>query len=143
MIVIFLTGALIVVVGMALALVGVVFGRRNTGFNARAIETQAKVVRHREHYSTSGASGRRIYFPEVRYTTEVGQTLEATAPGEREPLAEGTMIPLLYDPIEPSQVSFTGRRGGGGIAKVVGAMGCLIALTGLALIVGMVVLMAL
>jgi hypothetical protein len=143
MIMLYATGALLTMMGLLFAVVGLVFGRRNAGFNRRAVEVDGVVVGNREHFSTSTAIHRRIQFPRVRYPTGDGQSLEADAPGGNEPLPEGTPVPLLYDPEHPEEVSFTGRRGSGGVAKAVGVMGCLIALGGVAMIVGTAVLMML
>jgi len=143
MIMLYLTGAVLFAAGAGLALLGFRFGGRNKQFNARAVATQGVVVGNREHYSTSSSIARRIYFPLVRYTTPTGQTLETSGPGQDAPLAEGTQLPLLFDPQEPGEVSFTGPRGSAGIASSLGIMGVVLALLAIAMIVGTTVVMVL
>lgn len=126
-----LCSAMLALMGVPLALLGFVFGRRHAGFNRRAARVEGAVVANREHRSTSGSFHRTIYFPTVRYTTGDGQELEAAAPGEREALAIGTRIALLYDPKRPDQVSFTGPRGSAGVARGIGGLGCLMVLAAL------------
>ncbi len=119
----FLAGSF-ALMGVALLLVGLVFLRKNAGFNRRAVSAAAVVVGHREHLSTATAIHRRVYFPIVRYSTADGQAHEASAPGEADPPALGSVIPLIYDPRQPDQVSFTGPRGGGGVAVGLAGVGC-------------------
>lgn len=131
----FLMAGVLVLMGVPMVLLGLVVGRRASTFNARALETRGIVIGHREHTSTSGSFNRRIYFPIVRYTTKAGQTLEANAPGDREPVGNGSPISLLYDPTSPDEVSFTGPRGSMGLAKVIGVMGGLLMVSGVVMAV--------
>lgn len=140
MIVVFLGAALCGVLGALLGVLGLVFLGRNAGFNRRAVGVQGRVVGHREHYSTSRAIHRRIYFPTVRYSPPDGPELEASAPGEDAPLALGTSLPLLVDPRRPEQVSFTGPRGGVGVAWALVIVGLGSGLLSLLAILGLVVL---
>jgi hypothetical protein len=124
---------LLLLFGGLLLSVGLVFMRKNAGFNRRAVQVDGTVVGHREQYSTSRAVHRRIHFPKVRYTVE-GREHEAHAPGGDEPQPLGTRLALLVDPVHPEQVSFTGPRGGAGVAGALAAGGCLSALLGLGLL---------
>ena len=80
-----LCSAMLALMGVPLALLGFVFGRRHAGFNRRAARVEGAVVANREHRSTSGSFHRTIYFPTVRYTTGDGQEFEATAVGNVPP----------------------------------------------------------
>lgn len=124
--------AMLLLMGVPLLALGLVFRGRNAGFNRRAVSTEGRVVGARKHRMTSTSIPRWVYFPTVRYTTDDGVELEASAPGEREPPAEGTRVPLLYDPADPEQVSFTGPRGAAGVARALAGLGCVLVLGGLA-----------
>jgi hypothetical protein len=113
---------LLLLFGGLLLSVGLVFMRKNAGFNRRAVQVDGTVVGHREQYSTSRAVHRRIHFPKVRYTVE-GREHEAHAPGGDEPQPLGTRLALLVDPVHPEQVSFTGPRGRAGVAVALAGVG--------------------
>ena len=136
----YLAGALLFVIGSGIALLGFKAGGRNRRFNARAIAVKAVVVGNDEHYSTSRAINRRIYFPIVCYTMPSGESLEAKAPGHDAPTPEGTRIPMLCDPRSPAEVSFTGPRGAAGMAKALGTAGVVLALLGVATVGGAILL---
>jgi hypothetical protein len=140
MIVVLLGAGLFALLGSLLAVVGLVFLGRGAGFNRRAVRVDGRVVGHREHFSTSRAIHRRIYFPTVRYGPPGGPELEASAPGEDAPLELGTSLSMLVDPQHPEQVSFTGPRGSAGVAWALVVVGLGTVLLSLLGIVGMVVL---
>jgi hypothetical protein len=128
--------------GLVLTGLGLVFARKNAGFNRRAVEVTGVVVGHREHLSTAQAIHRRIHFPTVRYRVPGGPELEASAPGEDQPLPLGHTLQLLVDPGAPEQVSFTGPRGGAGVAYALAGAGCLTLLTAASGLVGLLGLFA-
>jgi hypothetical protein len=121
--------ALVGLLGLAAALLGLVFLGRNAGFNRRAVSVTGVVVGSREHYSTSRAIHRRVWFPRVRYRSGE-RDHEADAPGEDAEPALGREVPLLVDPTRPEQVSFTGPRGGAGVAWGLTGAGCVFLLLG-------------
>jgi hypothetical protein len=131
-----------IILGSPVAALGLVFLRKNRGFNRRAVRVTGSVVGHEEVYSTAHALHRRIHFPVVRYAVEGGAEHQAKAPGEDEPLAVGSPVELLVDPQHPDQVSFTGPRGGAGVAAGLVGAGCLLMMLGVGGALGLVVLMA-
>lgn len=140
MFVILLALTLLALLGAMLLVLGTVFVGWNVGFNRRAVRTVGVVVGHREVLSTSSAIHRRVFFPRVRYPAPSGEELEADAPGESSPPAEGQQIELLVDADNPKQVSFTGPRGGAGMAKALAGTGCALVMLALGTAVVLAVL---
>jgi len=140
MVLILLVAVLLGAFGAVLLALGLVFMRKHSGFNRRAERVVGVVVGHDEVLSTSSAIHRRVFFPRVRYPAGGGRELEAKAPGESSAPALGFEIELLVDPQHPDQVSFTGPRGGAGMATGLAGMGCAVMMLAVASVVGLVVL---
>jgi hypothetical protein len=127
-------------VGVGLAVLGglLAWGGRSAGaairgFNRRALTTTGSVVAVHSHRSTSGSFHRTIHVPEVEFVDQRGRSHRARGGGHSEPPPIGTTMRLMYDPRDPKEVSFRGRRGQAGIAPLLVAVGLALALCGLGL----------
>lgn len=114
------------VVGLPLVVLGGVLRGRIKRFNARAVSVLASVVANERRYSTSGAINRWIHIPLVEFATQQGQPVRVTGLGQSDPVPLGTAVPLLYDPSQPNDVSFTGPRGQAGCASMFWVFGGLL-----------------
>ena len=122
--------AALLAMGLPLALIGTLFIRRIREFNARSIAATGHVVGHRESRIKTGSTGpyTPVFFPYVQFTTRDGRVLQVQGSGERSAPRLGTPVSLLYDPLRPDEVSFTGPRGRAGVAAGMRTLGIVLVL---------------
>ena len=123
---------LLVLGGVALALVGLRFRAAIRGFNARAVAAQGVVVGSRMHRMGSGIR-REVFFPQLEIRTREGASVIVDGLGEHEPPAPGAVRPVLYDPADPREASFTGPRGQARLPETLIVLGGTLVISGIAL----------
>lgn len=118
--------AALAVVGSLMLFIGARASVRQAAFNRRAIATTGRAIAWQATQTEiSSGSYRTVYFPTVEYHTQAGHICRQQGLGAPQPGPEGTPIPLLYDPRDPNNVSFTGKRGQLGLAKMLVVLGAI------------------
>lgn len=129
-----ITGVFIGGLGGLLFAIGRRFTAAIRGFNRRAIAVTGNVVAIHSHRTTSGSFHRTVYVPEVEFVDRRGRAQRARGGGHAEPPPIGSPMQLLYDPKDPEQVSFHGRRGQAGLAPALSVIGLVLLVCGLGLV---------
>jgi hypothetical protein len=128
--------------GLVFLTTGVAIVARQSRFRRRATTAQGTIVSLRSTWTTFNSPALRtspVYRPTVRFVTGDGQSVEAEARTGTNPPAGrvGQAVVVYYDPADPSRFSTTS------IARIAGcAAAAFIALGGLVLVIGVLVLAA-
>lgn len=135
-------GAMFTVVGGFFAFTGVRTRRSWKRFMLSAVTTQAQVLDLRYRSSRSNTSGRSGYYvPLLRFALPDDRIVEAqTSYGTNPPPAQpGDVVPVRYDPANPTRVELaTGLGQGGTISTFFVIFGVGFLVLGLAIIAGYV-----
>lgn len=124
--------------GLLLVFIGGRASIRQAAFNRRAVSTTGRVVHYEQRRTRStGGTSRIVHYPMVEYRTQDGQVLRRLGLGQRTPGPPGTAVPVLYDPQNPTDVSFLGKRGQLGLPKILIACGVLLIAASAALGLGL------
>ena len=126
-----LVGALFVVVGGALAVLGVLGLVQHRRFSARAARTQGTVVGVDQQVHRMQGRRRTLLHPVVRFHTASGQELTVVNPvGTTSAPSEGQPVDVLYDPDRPADARLDAATSTWFVPTVMTVVGVVVLLMG-------------
>ncbi|MGC1206322.1 MAG: DUF3592 domain-containing protein [Ornithinimicrobium sp.] len=101
-----LVGAILALAGATFAFTGRTLRQSSKQFLATSVTTQAQVLDLRYRQTPSHSASRGTYHPLLRYTLPDGRIVEAEASygSSPAPATQGQVVPVRYDPKNPTTV---------------------------------------
>ena len=92
-------------VGAVLILLAIVLFRQTRRFVQRCLLAEGTVIGHTEEEDDSGV----YYFTVIGFVDSSGASHQLTGSASREPPAQGGIVPIMYDPTDPTNAWVRGK----------------------------------